>query len=113
LELNSRPLEKTIESTILELSVSDYKSKHEENINFISFDEELACFKVNRKQTPAILLLLRALIAIKPTSTSTERVFSVAGSFKTIKRSRLGFKTLNSLIYLRYYYKNSKEYGLD
>jgi hypothetical protein len=41
---------------------------------------------------------------IQPTSTDSERVFSVARNFKT--RRRIKFRVLNTLVFFKYYFLN-------
>ena len=50
-----------------------------------------------------------ALLTIQATSTITERVFSVAGIFKTKIRNRMQSKNLNILVFLKYYFLRSQK----
>jgi len=52
--------------------------------------------------------LYQALLTIQPTSTSSERVFSVASNFLTKVRNQLKMETLDSLVFLKYYFINKK-----
>lgn len=45
-----------------------------------------------------------ALLSIRPTSTTCEQAFSVAGIFKTKLRNRLSRKSLNALLILKYHF---------
>lgn len=57
-----------------------------------------------KKRTENLNILFNALLKIKPTSTATERVFSIAGLTKTRVRTRLSFETFNAIICLKYYF---------
>jgi hypothetical protein len=50
---------------------------------FGSFHKEFNLFETSRVRTPNLEVLFDASCTIQPTPTDTERVFSVAGSFKT------------------------------
>jgi hypothetical protein len=52
--------------------------------------------------------LNECLKTIQPTSTESERVFSVAGSFSTKIRNRMKFELLNTLVFLKYYFLENK-----
>lgn len=70
---------------------------------------EFSLFKNTGQRTENLQKLYNAFLTIKPTSTDVERVFSVTNSFCTKIRSRLSDKSLNALVFLKYYYnKNSK-----
>jgi len=58
-------------------------------------------------RTPRLQNLYDALLSIQPTSTSCEQVFSVAGIIKTKIRNRLSPEKLNSLVWLKNYFKKS------
>lgn len=55
-------------------------------------------------KSPRLTLLYKALLTIKPTSTASERVFSVSGLICTKIRNRLSPHMLNILVFLRYYF---------
>ena len=52
--------------------------------------------------------LTNALMSIRPTSTSSERVYSVAGHLNCKTRNRMSLETLNGLILLKYYFFKNK-----
>ena len=66
--------------------------------------KEFNLYEVTGTRTKNLDLLFNALCTTQPTSTASERVFSIAGIFSTKLRSRLQFKTLNALIFLKYYF---------
>jgi hAT family C-terminal dimerisation region len=60
----------------------------------------------SNKKSDRMEQLYKALLTIKPTSTSCERVFSVAGNI--ISKLKTGFnpETLNALVFLKYHFIN-------
>jgi hypothetical protein len=61
-----------------------------------SLQKEFNLFETSGVRTPNLDMLLSALFTIQPTSTASERKFSVAGNFKTKIRSRMKFRVLNA-----------------
>ena len=53
--------------------------------------------------------LFESLMSVRPTSTSSERVFSTANTFKTKIRNRMAAKTLDSLVFFKYYFLESNK----
>ena len=53
--------------------------------------------------------LYKSLLTIPPTSVESERAFSAAGAFSTKIRSRLNDKTMDTLCFLRSFFKNQNE----
>lgn len=93
----------------LKKSISSMSSKNPTKFqknNFDSLQKEFKLLEGNGKLTHNLEKLLNALNTIQPTSTSSERVFSVAGTFSTKLRSRLQFPLLNALVFLKYYFNN-------
>ena len=66
---------------------------------------EFMLFKNTGKRTENLQKLYDALLCIKPTSTDVERVFSICTNFCTKIRSRLSDKSLQALVFLKFYYK--------
>lgn len=71
-------------------------------------EKELKMMEGNGKRTPNLEKLYKALITIKPTSVDCERTFSIAGNFCTKIRSKLMPETLSNLVFLKYYFKETK-----
>lgn len=94
-------LKNTIESvsTTRKITCTDTTSQIQKELNF---------FDAIGTRSPKLEKLMQALITIQPTSTRSERVFSVAGCFSTKIRNRLTYKMLNSLVFLKYYFLNEK-----
>jgi hypothetical protein len=65
--------------------------------------EEFVLFRNTGKRTENLQKLFEAMLSIKPTSTDVERVFSVSSGFCTKIRSQLSDKSLNALVFLKYY----------
>lgn len=74
--------------------------------NYNTLESEFRLFRANGQRTEHLQRLLSALLTIKPASTDIERVFSAAALVVTKIRSRLSDKSLDDLIFLRYFYKN-------
>ena len=72
-------------------------------------DKELKLIEVNRgKRGYYTEELIQALLTIQPTSTSSERVFSVASNLLTKIQNQLKMETLGGLVFLKYYFINKK-----
>ena len=74
-----------------------------------SVSDEMNNFAMNPRQMPTILLkLFRALKTIPPTSVESERCFSTCGIYVTKMRTSLNDDSINSLIFLKKYYKEKE-----
>lgn len=62
----------------------------------------------HRVRGPKLDQLFDALCSIQPTSTQSERNFSLASSIATPKRSRISPEKLNAICFLKSYFKNNK-----
>jgi hypothetical protein len=71
---------------------------------FGSLHKEFNLFDTSGVRTPNLNMLLSTLRTIQPTPTDTESEFFVAESFKTKIRSRMKFRVLNALVFLKYYF---------
>jgi hypothetical protein len=58
-------------------------------------------YSVLRMPNLDVLLTLSALHTIQPASIDNDRVFSVAGNFKTKIRSRMKFRVSNALVFFK------------
>lgn len=65
---------------------------------------EFVLFENGSQRSMRMEKLYRALITIKPTSTASERSFSVSGLICTKIRNRMSPKMLHILVFLRYYF---------
>ena len=70
--------------------------------------DELDLFRKTGTMSKNLTLVSEALDTIPPTSIESERAFSAAGLFITKLRSRLADDTLDSLCFIRSYFKNQK-----
>ncbi len=75
------------------------------NDKFKWLKTEFVLFKNSGQRTENLQKIYNSLLSIRPTSTDVERVFSICTSFCTKIRSRLSDKSLNALVFLKYYYK--------
>jgi hypothetical protein len=67
-------------------------SKTAKEFEFESLYKEFNLFETSGVRTPNLDMLLSALRTIQPTSTDSEKLFSVAGYFKTKIRSTMKFR---------------------
>jgi hAT family C-terminal dimerisation region len=67
---------------------------------FLQLQKELKLYEATGVRTPNLTKLDNGLKTIQPTSTASERTFSVAGNFSTKLRNRMKFPMLNALIFL-------------
>jgi len=74
--------------------------------NFDKLKKEFQIFKSTGNRTENLEKLCNALDRIQPTSTESERTFSVAGNFLSKLRCKLSDKSLSALVFLKYYFKN-------
>ena len=74
--------------------------------NNLNLDKEFRLFQATGKRTDGLEKLYKALLTIKPTSTASERVFSVSGVFKNKLRNKLSCEVLDALVFLKYYFAN-------
>lgn len=95
-------LYETLQSTISSLEVN-IKDSQDDMTTLLN---DLKIFEATRVRTEKVEKLFQALLTIRPTSTVCERVFSVSGNFNTKLRASLKYKTLNNLVFLKYYFLN-------
>lgn len=70
----------------------------------VDFEKEFKMLEATNQLSPRLELVRDALLSIPPTSTICEQAFSVAESFKNKKRSCLGAKRTNALVWLKRYF---------
>ena len=69
---------------------------------------ELALHDSTGRRGSALQTVYSHLLTVSPTSVEAERAFSVAGTFTTKLRSRLGDTSIDSLCFLRAFYLRDK-----
>lgn len=70
-----------------------------------NLDKEFKLYEATEAKSNNLNLLFDALLSIKPTSTENERVFSLASTFVSKKRTNLSDETLSDLVFLKSYFK--------
>lgn len=70
---------------------------------------ELSGYEKNSILGPNLQKILSALKLIQPTSTESERVFSLAGNICSKKRTRLSDRSLNNICFLKSYFLSRKK----
>jgi hypothetical protein len=68
-------------------------------LSYNDLETEIKFFELNGKRGETLNLLHNALLTIQPTSTSSEKVFSISANFLTKTRSRISEKLLNILVF--------------
>ncbi len=70
-----------------------------------TIDEEISIYEKTNIKGVKFKIIQIWLSTIQPTSTESERVFSVASSIKTKIRNRLSDKIINALVFLKYWFQ--------
>ena len=84
-------------------NASDVESAKRARYSMISFSDirnELESFRINGMIGSQIDVLLKCLLAIKPTSIVTERTFSICRNFVKFNRLRISSKKLDKLLFI-------------
>lgn len=76
------------------------KSKPKEE----KLDKDFKLLESRGELSTRLSILQAALMSIRPTSTTCEQAFSVAGIFKNKIRNRMSRKSLNALVLLKYHF---------
>ena len=91
----------------LKASLSQYASSDSnEQTEPENFKREFAWFERNKVRSPILNQLYGALLTIQPTSTQSERNFSVSNNILTKQRKRLLNKNLNAIVFVKSYFDN-------
>lgn len=93
----------------LELAVGSVQagtSQPQENAS--SFKKEFDFYDRHRVRGPLLDKLFDALCSAQPTSTQSERNFSLAAGIATKKRTRMSSEKLNACCFLKAYFMNKK-----
>lgn len=96
----SDKLKKSIENYLKPMIVKE-KNNH-------SYNKEINVYEDTGVISPNLRKILEYLKTIQPTSTESERVFSMASNTVTIKRQRLNDDSLNAILFLKSYFRNEK-----
>jgi hAT family C-terminal dimerisation region len=101
--LNTTILNKHSLQQQLEVAISSITHVEEQNeASTTLLKKDFLLLSNSKTRTDNLNILFNELLTIKPTSTATERVFSIAGLTKTKIRTRLNFETFNPIIFLKY-----------
>lgn len=73
-----------------------------------SLEKDLALLETTKTRSSRLDNLLKALLSLKPTSTVCEQAFSTASGLKTKYRNRMSPQKLNTLVWLKYFFKNKE-----
>ena len=96
-----------LENAICQSTTTRFNIPIHTNLDHI-IKNEMDFFRKTGTKSKHIRLLLEALDSIPPISVESERAFSAAGLFITKIRSRLGDDTLDSLCFLKSYFRKLK-----
>ena len=75
------------------------------NINE-NLKREFSWYERNKVKTPLLNQLYNALLSIQPTSTQSERNFSISNNVLTKQRKRLLNKNLNAIVFVKSHFQN-------
>lgn len=105
-EMSSNPmtLEDKLNMTIDSIQTHQMEVNKAESYNLIDDFEYLEKFK---KRSEKLNLIYNSLLTINPTSTISERVFSVSSNIKTKVKNRMSPKHLDCILFLKYYFKKN------
>jgi hypothetical protein len=95
----------------LEKSVHRFLEEPAEIIsNSKTLKAEFSVFEATNKRTKNLDILVDAFKNIKPSSVVSERVFSILGNFVSKIRTRLSYRSVDILCFLKSYFlkKNTK-----
>ena len=88
--------------------VANDKNEEEQcnNVSSRVVQKEMMLYKITKRRPNNLLIekLYAALKTIKPTSVESERAFSALGYFVSKIRNCLNDVTIDTLLFLRYYY---------
>lgn len=87
-------------------SISSFLKDYDHEVDVDSI-KEFKVFESTGTRTKNLKNLLDALNTIQPTSTPSERIFSVANNFCTKIRCAMKYETLDALVFLKYYFLNA------
>jgi hypothetical protein len=90
----------------LEKSIHRFLEVPEEIIsNPKTLKPEFSVFEATSKRTKNLDILFEALKMVKPSSVTSERVFSILGNFVSEIRTRLSHRSVDVLCFLIYFLK--------
>ena len=115
---NNEPVQSTSNSQVtqlqqnslrdrLKLSLMQFTSNEPStrNINE-NLKREFSWYERNKVKTPLLNQLYNALLSIQPTSTQSERNFSISNNVLTKQRKRLLNKNLNAIVFVKSHFQN-------
>ena len=95
-------LEKAIQSAELKQELNN------EDLSIKYINKDFSVFESTKKRISNLETLFQCLKTIQPTSAKSERTFSTCGLFITKLRSNLNDNTIDTLCFLKKYYKNNE-----
>ena len=101
-------IEKAMSATTRKIPISSAATAKSKELSKI-IKGEMALFENGGCRGSNLQLCYEYLLTIPPTSVQSERAFSVAGSFATKLRSKLGDTSLNALVALKSYFNYLKK----
>lgn len=91
----------------LKASLVEYtKSSNDIDVVPDNFKKEFLWFDRNKKRSLILDDLYNALLTIQPTSTESERNFSISGNILSKKRKSLLDKNLHAIVFVKSYLRN-------
>lgn len=96
-------LQQKLQKSIKETTASQSQSEKDEN-----YKKEFQYYDRYQKRSPRLDQLFDGLCSVQPTSTQSERNFSLAGGFVSKLRTRLTDNHVDALCFLKSYFINQK-----
>ena len=91
----------------LQKYIGSFNKPNNDEKSDMVIENDIKILVATAKRTDRLELLYQAMLTVKPTSTSSERVFSTAGNFATKLRNSMRPKLLDHLVFLKYYFANN------
>lgn len=100
----SDSFESQLERAINGISTNETSAVAPSKMSKSIIKKEFLLFEQTKKRSPNLESMYKAFLAVKPTSTENERVFSISGNVVNKIRNRLSDKAINALVFLKAYF---------
>lgn len=101
------------DNNLLETQLANFISGLEHTKNQLNdkvgdFNKQFKILEGSNSRPKILEDMYKSILTIQPTSTSSERAFSVAALFSTKIRNKLSFNLLTGLVFLKYFFLQKK-----
>ena len=91
----------------LHSAINSVQKQNVNSSNGTTLETELQLSILTKTRSTNVNNLYIALLTLEPTSTDSERVFSVCGNILTKAKNRMSSKLFNAFVFLNYYFKDN------